>query len=72
MKTRNKLTPRTIRFSGEYELARILGPKTVLKTKDALIRQCLQDHLVDTAKCYLRPKQQIVTVVWANGDGDGQ
>ena len=57
----NKLKNVSVHLGSENTLAAELGPKTVLASKNALIRQTLQEHLIGTANKYLRPDEQRIS-----------
>ena len=58
---RNKLKNVSVHLGNEDALAAELGPKTVLASKNALIRQTLQEHLIGTANKYLRPDESRIS-----------
>ena len=61
MEARDKLKNVSVHLGRENALAAELGPRTVLGSKNALIRQTLQEHLVGTVNKYLRPDESKIS-----------
>ena len=58
---KNKLKNVSVHLGSENALAAELGPRTVLASKNALIRQTLQEHLIGVANKYLRPDESRIS-----------
>ena len=58
---KNKLKNVSVHLGRENALAAELRPRTVLASKNALIRQTLQEHLIGTANKYLRPDESRIS-----------